>query len=143
MRSRKDGFVKFKGTQVIGAMVQTYQSPVRVYKYPFEIVMAAYQKRFPTCPQIPIFVGSEITYEYHSEDGAEEVIERKCQLNVEAPYLVKKVLPYSFEIGELGLAPNLIFSPSLYVKAADVILFVCLFPGYPLCLRLYQSLSSL
>uniref|UniRef100_A0A914RGH7 PRELI/MSF1 domain-containing protein n=1 Tax=Parascaris equorum TaxID=6256 RepID=A0A914RGH7_PAREQ len=60
-------------------MVQTYQSPVRVYKYPFEIVMAV------------IFVGSEITYEYHSEDGAEEVIERKCQLNVEAPYLVKKI----------------------------------------------------
>ncbi|KAK0397280.1 hypothetical protein QR680_002063 [Steinernema hermaphroditum] len=72
-------------------MVQTYQSPVRVYKHPFEIVMAAYQKRFPTCPQIPIFVGSEITYEYHSPDGAEEVIERKCQLNVEAPYLVKKI----------------------------------------------------
>ncbi|VDN04664.1 unnamed protein product [Thelazia callipaeda] len=72
-------------------MVQTYQSPVRVYKYPFEIVMAAYEKRFPTCPQIPIFVGSEIIYEYHSEDGAEEVIERKCQLNVEAPYLVKKI----------------------------------------------------
>lgn len=47
--------------------------------------------RFPTCPQIPIFVGSEITYEYHSEDGAEEVIERKCQLNVDAPYVVKKV----------------------------------------------------
>ncbi|VDK47223.1 unnamed protein product [Anisakis simplex] len=72
-------------------MVQTYQSPVRIYKYPFEIVMAAYQKRFPTCPQIPIFVGSEITYEHHSEDGAEEVIERKCQLNVDAPYLVKKI----------------------------------------------------
>ncbi|VDM27966.1 unnamed protein product, partial [Toxocara canis] len=51
----------------------------------------AYQKRFPTCPQIPIFVGSEITYEYHSEDGAEEVIERKCQLNVDAPYLLKKI----------------------------------------------------
>ncbi|CAG9533467.1 unnamed protein product [Cercopithifilaria johnstoni] len=72
-------------------MVQTYQSPVRVYKYPFEIVMAAYEKRFPTSPQIPIFVGSEITYEYHSEDGAEEVIERKCQLNIDAPYLVKKI----------------------------------------------------
>ncbi|KAL3981956.1 PRELI-like family protein [Acanthocheilonema viteae] len=72
-------------------MVQTYQSPVRVYKYPFEIVMAAYEKRFPTCPQIPIFVGSEITYEHHSEDGAEEVIERKCQLNIDAPYLVKKI----------------------------------------------------
>lgn len=47
--------------------------------------------RFPTCPQIPIFVGSEITYEFHSEDDAEEVIERKCKLNVDAPYLVKKV----------------------------------------------------
>ncbi|VDL74672.1 unnamed protein product [Nippostrongylus brasiliensis] len=83
-------------------MVQTYQSPVRVYKHPFELVMArlsitvivliqAYEKRFPTCPQIPIFVGSEVTYEYHSEDGAEWVIERKCQLNVDAPYLVKKI----------------------------------------------------
>ncbi|ETN68996.1 hypothetical protein RB195_025957 [Necator americanus] len=72
-------------------MVQTYQSPVRVYKHPFELVMAAYEKRFPTCPQIPIFVGSEVTYEYNSEDGAEWVIERKCQLNVDAPYLVKKI----------------------------------------------------
>jgi hypothetical protein len=72
-------------------MVQTYQSPVRIYKYPFEIVMAAYQKRFPTCPQIPIFVGSEITSEYHSPDGAVEIIDRKCQLNVDAPYLVKKI----------------------------------------------------
>jgi hypothetical protein len=53
--------------------------------------MAAYQRRFPTCPQIPIFVGSEITFEYHSPDGAEEVIERKCKLNVDAPYIVKKV----------------------------------------------------
>ncbi|CAJ0947130.1 unnamed protein product, partial [Mesorhabditis belari] len=72
-------------------MVQTYQSPVRIYKHPFEIVMAAYEKRFPTCPQIPIFVGSEIVYDFKSDDGAVEVVERKCQLNVEAPYLVKKV----------------------------------------------------
>ena len=34
-------------------MVQTYQSPVRVYKYPFELVMAAYERRFPTCKMIP------------------------------------------------------------------------------------------
>ncbi|VDN28165.1 unnamed protein product, partial [Gongylonema pulchrum] len=77
-------------------MVQTYQSPVRVYKYPFEIVMAAYEKRFPTCPQIPIFVGSEITYQYHSDDGAEEVIERLCQLNINLPYLVKKITGVDF-----------------------------------------------
>ncbi|CAB4007468.1 SEC14 1 [Paramuricea clavata] len=73
-------------------MVQEYQSPVRVYKYPFELVMAAYQKRFPTCKMIPIFLGSEIMSEYKSEDGAEHVIERRCKINVEAPYLLKKVL---------------------------------------------------
>uniref|UniRef100_A0A183CJ23 Protein real-time n=1 Tax=Globodera pallida TaxID=36090 RepID=A0A183CJ23_GLOPA len=77
-------------------MVQTYQSPVRVYKHPFELVMAAYHKRFPTCPQIPIFVGSEITDEWRSDDGAEEIIERKCQLNVDAPYLVKKIASVDF-----------------------------------------------
>ncbi|ESP04007.1 hypothetical protein LOTGIDRAFT_212187 [Lottia gigantea] len=73
-------------------MVQKYQSPVRVYKYPFEIVMAAYQKRFPTCKMIPVFLGSEIISEYHSEDGAEETIERRCRLNVDAPYLLKKIV---------------------------------------------------
>lgn len=72
-------------------MVQKYQSPVRVYRHPFEIVMAAYEKRFPTCPMIPVFLGSDITSEFHSEDGAVEIIERRCRLNIDAPYLLKKV----------------------------------------------------
>jgi hypothetical protein len=72
-------------------MVQKYQSPVRVYRHPFEIVMAAYEKRFPTCPMIPVFLGSDITSEYHSEDGAVDIIERRCRLNIDAPYLLKKV----------------------------------------------------
>ena len=42
---------------------------------------------------IPIFLGSEIMSEYTSEDGAEHVIERRCKINVEAPYLLKKVFP--------------------------------------------------
>ena len=29
--------------------------------------------------------------EYKSDDGAEHVIERRCKINVEAPYLLKKV----------------------------------------------------
>lgn len=45
--------------------------------------------RFPTCPQIPIFVGSEITSEHKSDDV--HVVERKCKLNFEVPYLLKKV----------------------------------------------------
>ncbi|XP_067128421.1 SEC14-like protein 1 isoform X1 [Centruroides vittatus] len=77
-------------------MVQKYQSPVRVYKYPFELVMAAYEKRFPTCKMIPVFLGSDILSEYKSEDGAVYIIERRCKLNVEAPYLLKKIIGVEF-----------------------------------------------
>ncbi|XP_006874960.1 PREDICTED: SEC14-like protein 5 [Chrysochloris asiatica] len=72
-------------------MVQKYQSRVRVYKYPFELVMAAYEKRFPTCPQIPVFLGSEVLSESHSADGAVHVVERSCRLRVEAPRLLRKI----------------------------------------------------
>ncbi|KAK3604295.1 hypothetical protein CHS0354_011367 [Potamilus streckersoni] len=72
-------------------MVQKYQSPVRVYKHPFELVMAAYEKRFPTCKMIPVFLGSDIINEYKSPDGAEYVVERRCRLNVDAPYILKKI----------------------------------------------------
>ncbi|XP_078316638.1 SEC14-like protein 5 isoform X2 [Crassostrea virginica] len=72
-------------------MVQKYQSPVRVYKYPFELVMAAYEKRFPTCKMIPVFLGSDIITETKSEDGAEHVVDRRCRLNVDAPYILKKI----------------------------------------------------
>ncbi|KAM6155281.1 SEC14-like protein 5 [Rhynchocyon petersi] len=72
-------------------MVQKYQSPVRVYKHPFELVMAAYEKRFPTCPQIPVFLGSEILSESHSADGAVHVVERSCRLRLEAPRLLRKL----------------------------------------------------
>jgi hypothetical protein len=77
-------------------MVQTYQSPVRVYKYPFELVMAAYEKRFPTSPLIPVFIGSEITEEFKSDDGAIHVVERKCKLNVDAPFILKKIAGVDF-----------------------------------------------
>ncbi|XP_042198345.1 SEC14-like protein 1 [Callorhinchus milii] len=72
-------------------MVQKYQSPVRVYKHPFELVMAAYEKRFPTCPLIPMFVGSDLVSEYKSEDGAVHILERRCKLDVDAPRLLKKI----------------------------------------------------
>ncbi|XP_036135752.1 SEC14-like protein 5 [Molossus molossus] len=72
-------------------MVQKYQSPVRIYKYPFELVMAAYEKRFPTCPQIPVFLGSEVLCESRSADGAVHVVERSCRLRVEAPRLLRKI----------------------------------------------------
>ncbi|XP_038064649.1 SEC14-like protein 1 [Patiria miniata] len=73
-------------------MVQQYKSPVRVYKHPFELVMAAYQKRFPTCKMIPIFLGSEILSDFKSDDEAVHVVERRCKLNMDAPYLLKKIV---------------------------------------------------
>ena len=48
-------------------MVQKYQSPVRVYKYPFELLMAAYERRFPTCDMIPIILDTEIIEESEDE----------------------------------------------------------------------------
>ena len=47
--------------------MQKYQSPVRVYKYPFELVMAAYERRFPTCEMIPIILETEILEEANDE----------------------------------------------------------------------------
>ncbi|XP_029456254.1 SEC14-like protein 1 isoform X2 [Rhinatrema bivittatum] len=72
-------------------MVQKYQSPVRVYKHPFELIMTAYERRFPTCPLIPMFVASDIVNEFKSEDEAIHIVERRCKLDVDAPRLLKKI----------------------------------------------------
>ena len=48
-------------------------------------------KRFPTCDMIPVFLGSNTVFEEESEDKATHTIERRCKLNVNAPYLLKKV----------------------------------------------------
>ncbi|XP_055301450.1 protein real-time [Sitodiplosis mosellana] len=73
-------------------MVQKFQSPVRVYKYPFELVMKAYERRFPTCPQMPIVLDCTITKEEIKDDGAIKHTSRRCKLAVDAPYLLKKVI---------------------------------------------------
>ena len=41
---------------------------------------------------IPVFLGSDTLSEFNSDDGAVHVIERKCRLAIDAPYLLKKVL---------------------------------------------------
>ena len=53
------------------------------------IYLQAYERRFPTCSMIPVFIGSEIVSEV--DDGTTRVIERRCKLNVDIPYLLKKV----------------------------------------------------
>lgn len=58
----------------------------------FYALSQAYERRFPTCPLIPIFVHSDIISERQSEDGATCVIERRCTIDVEAPRLLKRVI---------------------------------------------------
>eukprot|EP00117_Sycon_ciliatum_P008465 scpid56684/ scgid3090/ SEC14-like protein 1 len=77
-------------------MVQHYVSPVYVYKYPFEMVMAAYIRRFPRTEHIPILADTEIVEEETSEDGMEIRTKRRCKLVVEAPYLIKRIAGVDF-----------------------------------------------
>lgn len=58
----------------------------------------AYQRRFPTCPHVPDLLDSEITEEEETKDKSFHKIVRRCKINVEAPYLVKKVSFYFFEL---------------------------------------------
>ena len=58
----------------------------------FLFLSQAYERRFPSCDMIPVFEGSDIISEERSEDGAEMIVVRRCKLNVDAPYLLKKVI---------------------------------------------------
>ncbi|KAH8415142.1 hypothetical protein KR215_005415 [Drosophila sulfurigaster] len=77
-------------------MVQKFQSPVRVYKYPFELVMKAYERRFPTCPQMPIVLDCEVIKDECLENGAKRNTSRRCKLAVDAPYIFKKLIGVDF-----------------------------------------------
>lgn len=49
----------------------------------------AYNLRFPRSPRIPMLENSVILED--KRDEFEEVVVRRCQLHVDAPYLMKKV----------------------------------------------------
>lgn len=56
------------------------------------IVFQAYERRFPTCPQMPIVLETVITEDIVEDDGASRVTKRRCKLNVDVPYLFKKII---------------------------------------------------
>uniref|UniRef100_A0A8C8GRF6 SEC14-like 1 n=1 Tax=Oncorhynchus tshawytscha TaxID=74940 RepID=A0A8C8GRF6_ONCTS len=51
----------------------------------------AYERRFPTCHLIPMFVDSEVLEETESEDGSVHNVQRRCKLDVDAPRLLKRI----------------------------------------------------
>jgi len=58
--------------------------------------MRAYELRFPTCEMIPIIKETEIIEEDLSADTSVHMIDRRAKLNVEAPYLLKKLMGVEF-----------------------------------------------
>jgi len=65
---------------------------VRVYKYPFELVMKAYEMRFPTCDMIPVVKETEIIEQEEAPGGAIQIIDRRAKLSIDVPYLLKKLM---------------------------------------------------
>uniref|UniRef100_A0A8C4PF88 SEC14 like lipid binding 5 n=1 Tax=Equus asinus asinus TaxID=83772 RepID=A0A8C4PF88_EQUAS len=73
-------------------VTQHFQTPTLVMKPKFpERQDWAYERRFPTCPEIPVLLGSQVLREARSADGAVHVVERSCRLRVEAPRLLRKI----------------------------------------------------
>jgi hypothetical protein len=55
-----------------------------------------------------VFVGCEVLLDTTSPDGSQRVTERRCKLNVEAPYLLKKVI--AFNEGKMALSYSFFLS---------------------------------
>lgn len=63
-----------------------------VFTYSYCVFLfQAYERRFPTCHLIPMFVASDVMDEDTSEDGSTHRVERRCALDVDAPRLLKRV----------------------------------------------------
>ena len=58
--------------------------------------MRAYEMRFPTCEEIPIVLETEIIEEEIDEENGVHVIDRRAKLNIDAPYLLKKLMGVEF-----------------------------------------------
>lgn len=56
----------------------------------FSISFQAYERRFPTCPQMPIVLDCVVTDD--TVDGPRRDTKRRCKLRVDAPYIFKKII---------------------------------------------------
>lgn len=67
------------------------RTPASHCSFVLSFLLQAYERRFPTCHLIPMFVNSDVVNEETSEDGSTQRIERRCALDVDAPRLLKRV----------------------------------------------------
>lgn len=54
------------------------------------LFIQAYERRFPTCPQMPIVL--DCVVQEDTVDGPRRHTKRRCKLKVEAPYIFKKII---------------------------------------------------
>lgn len=73
-----------------GMQLETFKQLYNLKTCSFFLVQA-YERRFPTCHLIPMFVASDIVEEEKSEDGSTHRVQRRCALDVDAPRLLKRV----------------------------------------------------
>lgn len=58
----------------------------------FSFSLQAYERRFPTCPQIPIVLDCQTVKDEEKDGGAIRNTSRRCTLAVDVPYLFKKLI---------------------------------------------------
>lgn len=56
----------------------------------FLLLSQAYERRFPTCPQMPIVL--DCVVQEDTVDGPRRQTKRRCKLKVDAPYIFKKII---------------------------------------------------
>lgn len=56
------------------------------------LIVQAYERRFPTCPQMPVVLDCVVTEDEVTNNGSHRETKRRCKLAVDAPYLFKKLI---------------------------------------------------
>ena len=55
-------------------------------------LLQAYERRFPVCPLVPQLLATDVLWEEKSDDSAHHTVERRCTIDFEVPYILRKVL---------------------------------------------------
>eukprot|EP01135_Chromosphaera_perkinsii_P003683 Nk52_evm1s252 gene=Nk52_evmTU1s252 len=68
----------------------------RYFDEPWELIVAAYEKRWPTCKLIPVLKEAETISDVHAEDGSTRVVQRRCKIEPGAPLWMRKLVGAEF-----------------------------------------------
>ena len=55
-------------------------------------LLQAYERRFPVCPLVRQLLATDVLWEEKRDDSAHHTVERRCTIDFEVPYILRKVL---------------------------------------------------